>query len=241
MNVAVIDTAQQQANASVRMDLHRRVVRLETVSRRAVGFLARRAGVVGLIGAVDFPAARVLGVAVAVTVALPGKAALDGRVVQVCHLAAARLRRSPRVCRQLMKPHSRTASRCSNGRVIVRIRSAERLAAGRRRGHLRTVRRQRPRLSTSDRVIAANLDVAGCRDAKPLVRPRGENLHLSLLTVKMFSNDLPIETPTVAKHRSRQSLLTRKRPKVPRALILQPRRKSTSNKLNPRSLIRQLD
>src|SRR5471030_1911907 len=123
MNVAAIDTAQQQANASVRMDLHRRVVRLETASRRAVGFLARRAGAVALIRAVDFPAARVLGVAVAVVVALAGKAALDGRVVQVCHLAAARLRRSPRVCRQLMKPHSRTASRCSNGRVIVRIRS----------------------------------------------------------------------------------------------------------------------
>src|SRR5471032_1799940 len=96
MNVAAIDTAQQQANASVRRDLRRRVVRLGTASRRVVGFPARRAGAVGLIRVLGFLAARVLAVevAVAVTVASPGKAALGGRVVRVCRLeAAARLRR----------------------------------------------------------------------------------------------------------------------------------------------------
>jgi hypothetical protein len=129
-----------------------------------------------------------------------------------------------------------------NGRVIVHIRSADRLAVvERRRGHLRRVSRQMRPLSTSDRVIAANLDVAGCRGAKRLVRRRMENLRVSLLEVKMFSNDPPTETPAVAKHRSLQNPLTRKPSKVPKALILQRRRKLTSIELNPRRMIRPLD
>jgi hypothetical protein len=116
--------------------------------------------VVGL-KAVGFPVARVLAAEVAVPVASPGKAALGAPVVQACRLAAARLRQLPRVWKLPVKPRSRIASRCSNDRVIVRIRNVDRLAAGRRRGRLRIVHRQMPRLSTSDRVIAANLDVAG--------------------------------------------------------------------------------
>jgi hypothetical protein len=92
-------------------------------------------------------------------------------------------------------------------------------------------------LSTSDQVIEANLDVAGCRGAKQPVRPRVANLHLSLLMGKTFSSDPPTETRAVAKHRSRRSPLTRKLSKLPKALILQLRRKMTSIELNPHTLI----
>src|ERR1700682_5816871 len=157
---AAIDTAQQQANAPVRRDLRRRVVRLETASRRAVSVRAGKAKAEGL-KAVGFPVARPRAAEGAVPVASPGKAALGAPVVQACRLAAARLRQLLRVWKLPVKLRSRIASRCSNDRVIVRIRNVDRLAAGRRRGHLRIVHPQMHRLSTSDRVIAANLDVAG--------------------------------------------------------------------------------
>jgi hypothetical protein len=127
----------------------------------AVAVRAGKAKAVVGLKAVGFPAARVLAAEVAVPVASPGKAALGDPVVQACRLAAARLRQLPRVWKLPVKPRGRPASRCSSGRVIVRIRNVDRLAAGRRRGRLRIVHRQMPRLSTSDRVIAANLDVAG--------------------------------------------------------------------------------
>src|ERR1700712_130594 len=51
-----------------------------------------------------------------------------------------------------MEQRPRTASQCMNGRVIVHIRSADRLAVvERRRGHLRRVSRQMRPLGTSDR------------------------------------------------------------------------------------------
>src|ERR1700710_1789328 len=97
MREVAIDSAQQQANAPVRRDPRRRVVRLETAFLRAAGVPAKRVPVVSLLKGGGLPAARVLGVEVAVTVASPEKAALGARAVQACRLAPAKLRQSLRV------------------------------------------------------------------------------------------------------------------------------------------------